>query len=194
MDETSSQPLQTKQLQFPHKSCFLVHSPALFLLLNSWYPSCSERHKTEHRTWGTVSPITSLLLLATLFPVQARMALPSLASCVHCWLCSASCQPATSGFFFYQSNFQPLFPRPTPGAVMTHEKDLVEWQNAARVDGSTLWKIDAACWLSCVHAYYCVSVCNKRVGKQWNTIISQKSPLTILGLADARKKKGIIMG
>ena len=88
----------------PHKTCaprpfsasllFSGHAPG------SWYLSWSEEPKTEHSSQGAPSPvlstgtITSLLLLAALFLMQARMLLASWLAGHTAGLCSADCQLA----------------------------------------------------------------------------------------------------
>lgn len=100
---TSPLSLQTGQSQFPQLGipyknslqdlCSRPFTASLSFHEHAPEPrclSCSEGLKAEHSTQGTVSTVpskgtmTSLLLLATLFLIQARMPLAFLATRAHC--------------------------------------------------------------------------------------------------------------
>ena len=69
--------------------------------------------------------ITSLLLLATLFLIEARMPLAFLATWTHCWLMFSRRSTSTPRFFFHWAAFQPLLPKPVAlqGVVVTQGQD-----------------------------------------------------------------------
>ncbi|KAK4814368.1 LOW QUALITY PROTEIN: hypothetical protein QYF61_017781 [Mycteria americana] len=120
-DKVSPQPpfLQAKQPQFPQsllirlllQTLHQLHCPSLDMLqhLNVSLvvrgPKLNTVFEVRPHQCRVRGMITSLLLLATLFLIQARMSLAFFATWAHCWLILGSCQPTPPAF-------QPLFPKP----------------------------------------------------------------------------------
>ena len=69
--------------------------------------------------------ITALVLLATLFLIQARMLLAFLATWAHCWLMFRWAVNQHPQVLSHQAAFQPLFPKPVAlrGVVVTQVQD-----------------------------------------------------------------------
>ena len=70
--------------------------------------------------------ITALLLLATVFLIQARMPLAFLATWAHCWLMFSRLSTNHPQVLFRRAAFQPLLPKPAVlhGVVVTKVQDL----------------------------------------------------------------------
>jgi len=106
-----SLPVQIQAVS-PALLLFLGHAPAPQGL------SCSEGPKTEHSIRGMASPVPStcgtiavLLLLATLFLIQARMLLAFLATWAHSWRLFSWLFTNSPGALLL-ATFHPLFPNP----------------------------------------------------------------------------------
>ena len=98
IDEVTHQPplLQIEQTQFLHCPCFLVFLPAFWLFAvhasATQYTSYKDGPKTQHGIWGAIQTMSntrrkssSLVLLATLFLMQARLLLIFSITWAHCW-------------------------------------------------------------------------------------------------------------
>ncbi|KAK4823068.1 hypothetical protein QYF61_025407 [Mycteria americana] len=121
-DEVSPQPpfLQAEQPQLPQPlpiSLVLQTLPQLRcpsldtlqhlnVLLVVRGPKLNTVFEVQPHQWGT---ITALLLLATLFLIQARMPLAFLATWAHCWLSAVNQHPQV---LLCWAASQPLFPKP----------------------------------------------------------------------------------
>ncbi|KAK4826411.1 hypothetical protein QYF61_008944 [Mycteria americana] len=129
-DPTLQQPplAQLEAISSCPKACYLGEETDPHLATTSFQGGAQNRTQysrcslTCAKDRGT---ITSLVLLATLFLIQARMPLAFLATWAHCWLIFSRLSINIPRSFSTGQFFQPLFPKPVAlhGVVVTQVQD-----------------------------------------------------------------------